>query len=302
MNYSIYDGALDTLRPDLEKRFGPGRTWSASRLENYRTCPFLFYVANVLGLEPRQDPAEGLEPVQTGNIYHTIFEQVFQSVADPIDIDKLLNVLPDVAERILAGAPQDQGFRETAWWEHTKAEIIQTAAVSLQALWEDRGAFTPVLFEARFGLSGQPPLVVRDGDDSFALRGLIDRVDRAPDGRVRVIDYKSAGPTRFSRVAVTRGKKLQLPLYALAARDALGLGVLSDGFYWHVHQAKRSPFTLARYDGGPDGAIAVALDHAWAAIRSVRTGNFVPNVPDDGCPSWCPAADYCWHARVRTYG
>ena len=56
-----------------------------------------------------------------------------------------------------------------------------------------------------------------DGDDAFRLHGFIDRVDRAPDGRLRIIDYKTGGPAAFTVKAVVEGKKLQLPLYALAA-------------------------------------------------------------------------------------
>jgi ATP-dependent helicase/DNAse subunit B len=299
---SPYDGSLELLHRELGRRFGPGKTWSASRLEAYRACPFLFYVTNVLGLEPRQDPSEGLEPWQSGNIYHAIFEAVYGCVADPTDIGELQAALPGVAEKVLADAPQREGFRESAWWEHLKSEIAATAATSLEALWDEQGPYTPAYFEARFGLSGKPPLIVRDGRDSFALRGLIDRVDIAPDGRLRVIDYKSAGKSAFTAVAVERGKKLQLPLYGLAARDALGLGEVADGFYWHLHAAERSSFTMARFRGGPERAIGVAVEHAWTAIRSAREGHFEPLPPDDGCPSWCPAGAFCWHRRMRYRG
>ena len=101
-------------------------------------------------------------------------------------------------------------------------------------------------------------MVVGQGEDSFRLRGFIDRVDRAPDGRVRVIDYKTAGPWAYTKKAVTEGKKLQLPLYALAARDALRLGDPAEGFYWHVRQAESSSFQMSKFEGGPEGAMEVA--------------------------------------------
>lgn len=95
----------------------------------------------------------------------------------------------------------------------------------------------------------------------------------------------------------TESKKLQLPLYALAAEQALGLGAVADGFYWHIQHAEASKFTLAGFEGGPAGAIQVAVAHAWAAVRGARAGQFAPQPPAEGCPSYCPAVAFCWHYR-----
>ena len=293
---SSYDGDLKALGDRFERQFDPGYTWSASRLESYRTCPFSFFVGRVLDLEPREEPAEGLDARQLGTIYHRILEAVFQApgVRDPADLEQLLAALPEVGAVVLDAAPEEEGFRETAWWMQTRDEILENVRRSLAALAALPGDFVPRRHEAAFGLWGQPPLVVRAGEDAFLLRGLIDRVDRAPDGRVRVIDYKTAGPWAYTKKAVAEGQKLQLPLYALAARDALRLGDPAEGFYWHVRQAEPSPFQMSRFDGGPEGAMAVAVDKAWEAVRGARDGHFVPQPPDGGCPSYCPAAGFCW--------
>ncbi|MBU1878872.1 MAG: PD-(D/E)XK nuclease family protein, partial [Chloroflexi bacterium] len=309
-----HDGDLHDLT-EFAAYFGPDRVWSASRLEAYRACPFWFFVGYVLKLEPRAEPTEGLDARQLGNLYHRILEHVYQAVDDPADLDQLLTALPAVAGRLLDEAPRREGFRETAWWTQTRAEIQENVRRSLVALAELPGAFAPLQHEAVFGLQDQPPLVVRDrdhdgdrdGDDVFRLRGFIDRVDRDPAGRVRIIDYKTGGPTMFTNKAVAEGKKLQLPLYALAARDALGLGEPVEGFYWHVRHAQASGFTLGgfpgtarqgRCAGGPAAALDVAVEKAWEAVRSARAGHFVPHSPDGGCPSYCPAAAFCWHRQA----
>jgi len=303
---SLYDGDLSSLADVFAQRFGPEHPWSASRLEGYRACPFFFFVGSVLRLELREEPAEGLNVRQLGNIYHRIFERLYPvlvvqdkcpAVADPTDLEQLLATLPDVAQAVLDEAPQQEGFRETAWWEQTRSEIVENVRRSLEALAEMQGDFVPYLCEAAFGLWDRPPLIVREGDDGFRLRGLIDRVDRTPDGRVRVIDYKTASPSTFTNPAVVEGKKLQVPLYALAARDALGLGEPVEGFYWHVQHAETSCFTLGGFEGGPERAMALAVVHVWEAIHSARGGHFVPHPPNDGCPSYCPAAAFCWHCR-----
>ena len=291
-----YDGDLTTLGETFARRFSPTHVWSASRLESYVTCGFFFFVGSVLGLEAREEPMEGLDARQLGNIYHHILHDVYREakVADAISLEPLLEALPRVAKQVLDEAPRREGFRETAWWEQTRREIVENVRQSLEALAETNGEWVPSFFEAPFGLWGQPPLIVDVMDDSLRLRGVIDRVDLTSDGMVRVIDYKTGGPWAFTKKAVADGKKLQLPLYALAARDALGLGQPSEGFYWHVRQAKRSSFTLSGFDGGPHGAIKVVLDKAWEAVRGARAGHFVPRPPQGGCPSYCPAAAFCW--------
>ena len=291
-----YDGDLTTLRQTFGQRFSPAHVWSASRLETYVTCGFSFFVGNVLGLEAREEPTEGLDGRQLGNIYHRILHGVYGDamVTDSTSLEQLLEVLPRVAERVLDEAPRREGFRETAWWQETRKEIVDHVRRSLEALAEANGEWIPSFFETPFGFKDQPPLVVDGEGDSLRLHGVVDRVDVTSDGMVRVIDYKTAGPWGFTKKAVADGKKLQLPLYALAASDALGLGEPAEGFYWHVQQAERSGFTLSGFDGGPEGAIKVALDKAWEAVRGARAGHFVPRPPQGGCPSYCPAVAFCW--------
>jgi ATP-dependent helicase/nuclease subunit B len=298
-----HDGDLTSLGDILARRFGPGHVWSASRLESYVTCGFFFFVGSVLGLEAREEPTEGLDSRQLGNIYHRILRDVYgdSMVADPTSLEQLIEVLPRVAKRVLDEAPRREGFRETAWWEQTRTEIIDKIRRSLEALAEANGEWVPSFFEVPFGLGGQPTLVVDGEEDSLRLRGVIDRVDVSSEGMVRVIDYKTGGPWGFTKAAVVQGKKLQLPLYALAARDALGLGEPIEGFYWHVQQAERSSFTLSGFDGGPAGAIKVAVDKAWEAVHGARTGFFLPQPPQGGCQPYCPAAAFCWRYAPR-YG
>jgi RecB family exonuclease len=296
---SSYDGELGRQDEAFEQQFAPGCTWSASGLESYRACPFGFLVGHVLGLEPREEPADRLDGRQLGTLYHHILEAVYAApgVGDPPEPEGLLAALPAAGAAILDAAPAELGFREAAWWPQTRAEILENVRLSIVALAALPGGFLPYRHEAAFGLRGQPPLVVRQGADSFRLRGFIDRVDRAPDGRVRVIDYKTAGPSTFKPQAVADGTKLQLPLYALAARDGLRLGEPAEGFYWHVQQAEPSPFRMSDFAGGPEGAMEAALDKAWEAVRGARDGHFAPHPPQAGCPAYCAAASFCWPYR-----
>jgi ATP-dependent helicase/DNAse subunit B len=301
LNAGAHDGNLMPWQPTFSAAFGRRHIWSASRLESYCSCPYYFFVSHVLGLEPRQPPTEGLDARQLGNIYHHIFEALYDATGPQADLDALLAALPDVARELLDAAPRQEQFRATAWWRETRQQIVAHVRRSLIALESRPDDFTFYAAEQTFGIPGEPgpALAVQENGDAFHLRGFIDRVDRDTQGRVRVIDYKTAGPYAYTNRAVAEGKKLQLPLYALAAQEALQLGQVVDGFYWHVQHAESSRFTLAGF--GPQAAMETAVAHAWEAVRGARRGAFVPEVPDDQCPAYCPAAAFCWHFSPRRW-
>ena len=122
--------------------------------------------------------------------------------------------------------------------------------------------------EQAFGLKGRPCLDVSHEGRRLRLRGFVDRLDRDADGRLQVIDYK-AGSTPISPRDLESGKRVQLPLYALAVREALGLGEVGGGFYWHIGSAQPSRLRLESYLGGVEFAIA---DRAGARPGHRRRG------------------------------
>ena len=191
-------------------------------------CGFRFFTERALGLRAREEPAEGLGASQLGNIYHTILEDVYEAVprGDRQSAETLEAVLGPIADVVLNEAPLRFGFRPTAWWLRTREQIVEHVRESVRALCEPEMAanFETIANEMRFGIKGADPLELQDGGDRLLLRGIIDRVDQAPEGSVRIIDYKTAGPSAYSTAAFQRGDKIQIALYALAARDALGLG------------------------------------------------------------------------------
>ncbi len=303
-----YNGHLARLLDHFAADFGPAYVWSASQLESYLTCPFMFFTQRVLGVEPRGKPAAGLEAHQLGSLYHRLLEEIYAAAPNPLNLDDLLAALDTVGAAILDNAPAQQGFRATAWWQHTRQEIGAKVRASLVAFVREaeqsspERCFAPVAREVRFG--DGPPFAIETDDDAFYLRGVIDRIDRNPAGEFRIIDYKIAGPAGFKKTALHREGKLQLPLYALAARDALGMGQLADGFYWHARHAQPSEFSLRDFQDddfgrGPDGAIALAVTRAWGAVIGARSGHFAPQPPPGGCPAYCPAAAFCWGYRPK---
>jgi hypothetical protein len=276
----IYEGELF----DLSERFGAAHGWSASRLESYGTCPFEFFVAYGLGLEPRVEAEEGFDVRVLGSMLHKILEDVYSGAA-----------LTDAAQKVFANAPAEYGFRPTALWTQQQAELTRILEKTIEELSAASKGFTPHTMEARFGM-GQPSLILKTSIGEIRLHGYIDRLDAAPDGTLRVIDYKS-GSAAISATHLKEGRRLQLPIYALAARDALGLGEVSSGFYWHIGAAEASSLKLEKFEGGVNGAFETAVAHVVNHVKGIRAGHFEPKPPEEGCPSYCPAIGFCWRYK-----
>jgi hypothetical protein len=105
--------------------------------------------------------------------------------------------------------------------------------------------------EHTFGRGDQPPLVLDLPGGQVRLTGSIDRVDQTSDGELVVIDYKTGKSEKYQTFPCSgdaadatadlteRGKKLQLPLYALAARQDYGSGATAvSAYYWFVDEGE----------------------------------------------------------------
>lgn len=300
----IYEGDAEPLMPILAEKFAPGHIWSASRLETYATCPHHFYVQNVLNLEPKEPPELGLDAAQIGTILHAILEKVYQGVDSTTDLESLLAILEDSAASVFADAPRKQGFRPSPLWAVEQAQFIEVLHKTIEALFEISQGWTPIRFEAKFGIHDAPALELDVGGEAVRLRGMVDRVDQRTDGLIRVIDYKTGG-SHLSKNDLISGRRLQLPIYALAAQEALGLGTVVEGFYWQIRDAKPSSLKLSTFKTdalkGPQGAYTVAMDHIQYNLNGIRSGQFPPVPPKGGCPSYCPAVQWCWRYQPTFY-
>lgn len=290
-----YEGYADQLVDLLLTRYSPDHIWSPSRLEGYTTCPFDFYVNHVLDLKERSVPELGLSVAQKGSIYHEILELVYRNAGKNADVKVLLAFLEDYAASVYRISPRKQGFRESPLWEVEKTEMTGKLRDTITALEEKREDWNPIQLEAKFGKT--QPLAIDIGTERVLIRGTIDRVDKNSGENIRVIDYKS-GSGNLSKSDLISGRRLQITIYAQAAQQALGFGNVTDGFYW-VIGGKQNPFLpLSRFkhedQEGPDAAYEVLQAHLERIIRGVRAGEFPPKPPKGGCPSYCPAAGWCW--------
>ncbi len=293
-----YEGDLTHLAHRFATAYGSEHVWSSSRLEAYGLCPHHFWLGQDLALEPRQPPVQGFDVFILGNMYHEILEKIYLQAGTEVTAEHLLALLPAIAEQVFNAAPEEYGFRPTPLWKVQRRELEQIMARTVAALAEATSSNTPLAQEQVFGLRDQPPLVIQRNNDEFQVRGFIDRVDQDSTGRLCIIDYKS-GSTPIAARDLVEGRRLQIALYALAARNALALGDIAEGFYWHIGSAKASSLKLAKFSGGVDGALEIALNYAFQHVAGVRAGRFAPSPPAAGCPSHCPGVNFCWRYQAK---
>jgi len=119
------------------------------------------------------------------------------------------------------------------------------------------------------------------GQDPVVITGSIDRIDRLPGGGIEVIDYKTG------RVSSQKGvdESLQLSIYALACRDAPGLGTPERVTLYFTESALRLSTTRS------DEQLDAARDEILARVRLMRDGEF-PARPGDAC-RYCDYAKMC---------
>ena len=123
--------------------------------------------------------------------------------------------------------------------------------------------------------------------EGVKLRGIIDRIDRNPDGTVEVIDYKTHNEVWDQAKA---DEDLQLSVYYMAARDLLGVPPDVLTYYFLAHGRKVSTH---RNKEQIDEALRV-ISQARAHILSK---NFVPNTA--ACPR-CDFREKCAHSTAKT--
>lgn len=303
-----YEGFLDELVDHLRLRYGVEYVWSPSRLEAYGSCPHQFFVGSGLDMQAIEPPAFGLDAAQLGSVLHEILEGAYRAAADPADPELVIAAMKELSKEIFEQAPDRQGFRPTALWEVEQAQYLEALERSVEGLSQEGDGWTPIAYERPFGMLGEPPLEMEVTGERIRIRGLIDRLDRSAQGQLRVVDYKT-GSSHLGSKDLQTGLRLQLPIYALAAQEALGLGEPVDGFYWMILRGAPGGLRLAKFKyeegdvsyNGTRGAIALAHQHVQKIISGVRDGSFPPVPPQGGCPEYCPATAWCWRYSPKRW-
>jgi RecB family exonuclease len=240
-------------------------------LETYLQCAFQFFGRHTLSLEKAPvRPEDRLNFMTEGNIVHGVLAELFRN-SRPLD-----ELFDSVFRRVCERERIPPGYRTEACRERLLADLRHFLA---DTKW-------PPGFDKRTEQEFQFPLA-----DSVEIKGRIDRLDVAPDGRSFVIDYK------YSRAQNTKnrlegGNYLQPQLYLLAAErvfDLRAAGMFYCGLRGGVQWAGWSEDAEVPGKPFPPDWLLQATETALRAAAEIRAGRVEP-LPAD--PEQCPRCDF----------
>jgi len=187
---------------------------SASRANDFLSCPLLFRYRSIDRL-PELPSAAALR----GTLVHRALEVMFglppadrslQAAATALADawTDLVSVEPDSAAVLLAEAGLDpsEAADPADLAQRVGQQILAPADTLLQTYFqmEDPTRFDPHAMEMSFDV----PLM-----ETFSIRGFVDRIDIAPTGQVRIVDYKTG---RAPSAGYESKAMFQMRFYALA--------------------------------------------------------------------------------------
>jgi putative RecB family exonuclease len=244
---------------------------SPSRASDFTTCPLLYRFRVVDRLPQRPSP----EAVR-GTLVHAVLERLFDLPAMRRTADEAAALVAPAWAELREAEPEvgelfgDEALDEGAWLASAHALLERWFTL------EDPTRLEP---------SARELYVETELETGLLLRGYVDRLDVAPDGAMRVVDYKTGkAPTPgFEAKAM-----FQMRFYALVL--------------WRLHGTVPRMLQLVYLGSGeilryqPDEADLRAtqrkLEAIWAAIsRAAETGDWRPR-PSRLC-DWCDFRDLC---------
>jgi RecB family exonuclease len=301
--YSEWDGALDGAAVQAITDLVPAdRVFSPTSLETYAKCPQQFLLGDVLRVRGVEEPERTvrIDDIRRGNLFHRIFQR-FHSEWQGSGV---ASVAPDaelrmrtIAEEECAAAAARGETGYPAMWAADQIEVIEDCLRWL-AIERDDPTIRQLPLgacEARFGrrnpgeqsgtLSRDEPIEIDIGALTLRLAGRIDRItwDAEPPTRFRVIDYKTGQVREEKPAQLQGGRALQLPLYAFAGGELLGLDPAA-GEVAYVYPTRRGHFRVVPWSSeqlADRRADVIAL--LAAVLEGIRRGDFmIAPWKDDG--------------------
>ncbi|MDO4584465.1 MAG: PD-(D/E)XK nuclease family protein [Planctomycetia bacterium] len=185
---------------------------SPTKWKDYIACPFRFYLRHILKLEPIDDHAQEMSPLEFGNAVHTILEQWGQREKSRPTPTRSREILERELESLLEEYFTTRFPRSVLPAVNVQQEILRSrlkAFAAFQASWDGGQIWA---LEKSLEMTLELP-----GGGKMNVTGRIDRIDFHPGLGYTLMDYKS-GDTLLSPDSVYKKKTgewkdLQLPLY-----------------------------------------------------------------------------------------
>ncbi|MFO7590987.1 MAG: PD-(D/E)XK nuclease family protein [Acidimicrobiia bacterium] len=264
---------------------GSGARLSPSALEAWAGCPFRYLLSHILrvGRVQRPETRDRVDPRVRGTLVHDVLETFLRAHPRP-DPAQGWSDAERAALRRLAEDRCDEAEAagltgRSLLWAIDRPRLLRELdeLLELDAELRAEHALVPEDFELSFGNDDDrlPPVTVPLADGvPVHFRGRIDRVDRGPDGRIHVFDYKTGRPdvTRAELVEdpVLQGRKLQLAVYGLAVRP-LAAGAPVEASYWFTREASEDAIVGFPVDADAEERL---LDVIGVIGEGVASGSF----------------------------
>jgi putative RecB family exonuclease len=254
-------------------RVGVSGSLSPSRASDFMTCPLL-YRFRVLDRLP-EPPSQA---ATRGTLVHAVLEKLFELPAARRTLGEATGLVPTVWEKLLAESPE----LASLWDGEGNNGDLKTWLASADAL---LGTYFTLEDPRRIEPAERELYVESELDSGLVLRGYVDRVDVAPTGEIRVIDYKTgrAPSSDFEAKALFQMKFYALVLWRLrgVVPAVLQLLYLGNG-------------EVIQYT--PDEADLRATERKVAAVwdairRATEDGDWRPR-PSRLC-DWCAHKPLC---------
>lgn len=242
---------------------------SASRAKEYAKCPLQYRLHVVDGI--KEPPTHA---TVRGTLIHSVLENLFDVPAAQRTPEYAVSVMDPLWDSMRSTTAGINELFSTAqelstWLTETRDMINNYFSV------EDPRFLEPAAREAH---------IVVETPEGIRLRGFIDRVDRAPNGAIRIVDYKTgkAPSPRFQEEAL-----YQMRFYALLLQLTEVLPARTQLLYIKSGQV----LTL---DPTPEDIDRFRLELAslWERIESdAQRGYFTPR--KNPLCNWCGVQQFC---------
>ena len=301
--FTEWDGNLSAAGADFSEML-TDRPLSPTSLERWAKCPFSYFLGTVLLLSAEDSPEDIYEisPLERGLLIHNVLEEFVEAAEREGSLPAPQEEwsthhraeLRRIAARQFADAEAKGVAGKSVMWQIVRDEILIDLEAFLDADLRVRQQFgvSPMLAEAEFGISQdgwQPAVLTLPDGTQVRFRGKIDRVDADSVGeRALVLDYKTGGSYSYRNLKddpIDRGQRLQLAIYSLAARQALGEHADVSAAYWFVTSGGKFELVPAQpVNIESEGVMERFSEGISTIVGGIRQGLFPAN-PGPGDPN-----------------
>ena len=263
---------LFRTRPLVE--IDPLEGMAVTAFRAYMASPYRFFLEHAMGLAEQEEPGADLDDGQFGTLVHEALRDFGNGEArdssDEGEIrEAIVAALQQRAEEWFGPEPS-----VPVWLQIRSAQLRLERFAAEQALWRRQGWH---IHRTEWTPDKDTPASIMVGDESFVLRGSIDRIDVHDDGRVAILDYKT-GDTALTPEKAHQTKTgwidLQLPLYRHLAQG-LKLFTLDDRVTLGYVALARDPASIKILPASWDMETLRSADAAAVeVVRSIRSREF----------------------------